>query len=192
MQYLVDQKRADVSQTSTTTTTIEIVPFMPRTETGPRTQKWNMRGNFNPDDLLDNNTLYLRTKSAWTTFANGGESPLRNVQTVPPKTYQVLDSLGVSLTHLFEYVLMFLRKSRKYSRHFVVWFIIYYWETYLKRRLESHKEIHITIANRYKKGLVVLLKTWQPVIKWSIHWYYKWVMKYVMQPRWPGEGIFSI
>ena len=180
MRYLVAQKRADVSQTSAMTTTTEIVPFMLRTETGPRAQKWNMRGNFNPDDLLDNNTLYLRTKSAWTTFTNGGESPLRGAQTVPPNTYQVLDSLGVSLTHLFEYVLMFLRKSRKYSRHFVVWFIIYYWETYLKRRLESHKEIHITIANRYKKGSVVLLKTWQPVIKWSIHWYYKWVMKYVM------------
>ena len=132
MQYLVDPKKADVSQTSTITTTIEIVPFMPRTETGPRAQKWNMRGNFNTDDLLDNNTLYLRTKSAWTTFATGGESPLRNAQTVPPNTYQVPDSLGASLTHLFEYVLMFLRKSRKYSWHFVVWFLIYYWETYPK------------------------------------------------------------
>ena len=59
-------------------------PFIPRTETGYWAQRWNVRKSWQMIFLI-NNTLYLKTKSPWTTFPNGGESPLPGTQTVPPQ-----------------------------------------------------------------------------------------------------------
>ena len=116
----------DVRQTNVSNETSNLSYLVLKLDTEHRNEMW---GKVDIDDLLDNNTLYLKTKSPWTTFANGGELPLPGTQTAPPNTYHVPDSLGVSLTHLFGYVVTYTRKSRKYSEHFVVWFIIYYWET---------------------------------------------------------------